>query len=43
MKVPMAQAAVEVSSAPCCAFLFFWGLEIVKFILKHSDFGWVQI
>jgi hypothetical protein len=30
MKSPIAQAAAEAASAPGCAFLFFWGLEIVK-------------
>jgi hypothetical protein len=38
MKVPSAQAAAEAASEPCCA-LFFWGLEIVKFIfLKKLGF-----
>jgi hypothetical protein len=32
MKAPIAQAAAKAASAPGCAFLFFWGLEIVKFI-----------
>jgi hypothetical protein len=43
MKAPIAQAAAIASFAPACAFLFVWGLEIVKYILKNSDFGWVQI
>ena len=34
MKALVVQAAAEASSAPNCAFLYFWGLEIVKFILK---------
>jgi len=30
MKAPIAQAGGEAVSPPCCSFLFFWGLEIVK-------------
>jgi hypothetical protein len=43
MKAPIAQAGGEADSPPGCAFIFFWGLEIVKCILKNSDFGGVQI
>jgi hypothetical protein len=43
MKAPIAQAAAEAASSPGYAFFLFWGLEIVKCILKNSDFGWVQI
>jgi hypothetical protein len=41
MKAPIAQAGGEAASPP--GFIFFWGLETVKFILKNSDFGGVQI
>jgi hypothetical protein len=34
MKAPIAQAGGQVASPQGCAFLFFWGLEIVKCILK---------
>jgi|AntAceMinimDraft_5_1070358.scaffolds.fasta_scaffold132611_1 hypothetical protein len=37
MKAPIAQAGGEAASPPGCDFIFFWGLEIVKFILKNSD------
>jgi hypothetical protein len=40
---PITQAASKVATAPGCAFLFFWGLEILKCINKNSDFGWVRI
>jgi hypothetical protein len=33
MKAPIAQAGGEAASPPGCAFLFFWGLELVKFFL----------
>jgi hypothetical protein len=36
MENPIAQAAVEAASAPGCAFLSFWGLEVMKCILKIS-------
>ena len=39
MKAPIAQAGGEATSPPGCAFIFFWGLETVKFIKKNSDFG----
>jgi len=42
MKALIAQAGWEAAFPPGCVF-FFWGLEIVKCILKNSDFGWVQI
>jgi hypothetical protein len=35
MKAPIAQAGEEAASPPGCAFLFFWGLEIVKCIFKR--------
>jgi hypothetical protein len=38
MKVPIAQAGEEAASSPGCAFIFYWGLETVKCILK-TDFG----
>jgi uncharacterized membrane protein YjjP (DUF1212 family) len=38
MKAPIAQAGGEAAFPPGCAFLFFWGLEIVKFILKKLGF-----
>jgi hypothetical protein len=38
-----AQAAAEAASAPGCAFLFSGGVEIVKCVLKKTDFGWVMI
>jgi hypothetical protein len=34
MKAPIAQAAAEAASAPGYPFIFFWGLEILKFIYK---------
>jgi hypothetical protein len=43
MKAPIAQAGGKAASPPGCAFVFFWGLETVKCILKNSDFGGVQI
>jgi hypothetical protein len=43
LKAPIAQAAAEAASAPGCAFLFFWGLENLKYIKKIFDFGWVGI
>jgi hypothetical protein len=43
MKAPIAQGGWKAASSPGCAFIIFWGLEILKFILKNSDFGWVQI
>jgi hypothetical protein len=43
MKAPIAQAAAKAASAPGLSFIFFWGLEIVKCILKNSNFGWVLI
>jgi hypothetical protein len=43
MKAPIAQAGEGGASPPGCAFIFFWGLEAVKCILKYSDFGGVQI
>jgi hypothetical protein len=38
-----AQAGGEAASPSGCAFIFFWGLEIVNCFLKNSDFGCVQI
>jgi hypothetical protein len=33
MKAPIAQGDGQAASPPGFAFIFFWGLEIVKFIL----------
>jgi hypothetical protein len=43
MKAPIAQEGGNAASSPGCAFLFFWGLVIVKCFLKKTDFGLVQI
>jgi hypothetical protein len=43
MKAPIAQAGEEAAYSPGCAYIFSWGLEIVKILKKNSDFGWVQI
>jgi hypothetical protein len=43
MKAPIAQAGGEAASPPGCAFIFFWGLELVKCFFLNSDFGGVQI
>ena len=36
MKALIAQGSGEVASSPGCTFIFYWGLEIVKFILKKT-------
>jgi hypothetical protein len=38
IKSPIAQTAAEAASAPGCAFHIFWGLEIIKLILKKLGF-----
>ena len=38
MKALIVQAGEEVASPSGCAFLFFWGLEIVKCIFKKNGF-----
>jgi hypothetical protein len=43
MKAPIAQAGEEAAFSPGCVFFLSGGLDIVKFILKNSDFGWNQI
>jgi hypothetical protein len=35
MKAPIAQAGGEAVSPTGCAFIFFWGLEIAKYVLKN--------